>query len=159
MTHRPGMIITGGQTGADYGGLLAAKSLGIPTGGFAPKGFRTETGPRSSLATDFGLVETESSDYAERTRNNIEAADVVLIIASDMESRGTALTDRLANRMRRPVAYIHLVNPIPKQDFVRIRQWLDHYKPGVLMIAGNRESVSPGIEQKTVKFLREVFAT
>ena len=42
-------IISGGQTGADQIGLEVALSLGIPTGGTAPKGFITETGPNYKL--------------------------------------------------------------------------------------------------------------
>ena len=40
-------IISGGQTGADKGGLIAAKKANIKTGGIAPKGFMTEAGKRS----------------------------------------------------------------------------------------------------------------
>ena len=36
------LIISGGQTGADMAGLMAAKKVGFNTGGFAPKGFKTE---------------------------------------------------------------------------------------------------------------------
>lgn len=39
-------IISGGQTGADQGGLDAGKALGLKTGGLMPKGWRTEAGPR-----------------------------------------------------------------------------------------------------------------
>jgi hypothetical protein len=56
-------IISGGQTGADQAGLEAAERLGIPTGGFMPKGFHTETGPRPVLAARYGLVETATEDY------------------------------------------------------------------------------------------------
>ena len=42
MGYRPSKIISGGQTGADMGGLLAAKDLGIRTGGWMPKGWLTE---------------------------------------------------------------------------------------------------------------------
>ena len=35
-------IVSGGQTGADRGGLLAAMDLGLDWGGWAPKGWRSE---------------------------------------------------------------------------------------------------------------------
>ncbi len=38
-------IISGGQTGADRGGLLAGEALKIETGGTAPPIFMTELGP------------------------------------------------------------------------------------------------------------------
>lgn len=59
-------IISGGQTGADRGGLEAARTLGIPTGGTAPRGYLTETGPDESLR-EFGLTESKSSAYVVRT--------------------------------------------------------------------------------------------
>ena len=60
-------IISGGQTGADQAGLSVAKRLGIPTGGFVPKGFLTEAGPRPDLAAEYGLEETATVAYPERT--------------------------------------------------------------------------------------------
>src|SRR5262249_6057013 len=39
-----GKVISGGQTGVDQVALRAAKACGIPTGGWAPKGWRTEDG-------------------------------------------------------------------------------------------------------------------
>lgn len=49
-------IVTGGQTGADQGALLAARAAGIATGGWAPLGWMTEDGPAPWLA-DFRLIE------------------------------------------------------------------------------------------------------
>ena len=57
MTHRPTQIISGGQTGADQGALRAALDLGISTGGVAPKGYKTETGPHQVLPYVYGLPE------------------------------------------------------------------------------------------------------
>jgi hypothetical protein len=36
-------VVTGGQTGADQGGLRAARAAGIATGGWAPQGWLTES--------------------------------------------------------------------------------------------------------------------
>src|SRR3990167_10476371 len=95
-THRPDLIISGAQTGADMGGLLAAQALNIATGGYAPAGFRTENGPRPELGTIFGLIEAPLPDYASRTALNVAMSDVILIIARRFESAGTKLTARLA---------------------------------------------------------------
>lgn len=40
----PTLLISGAQRGADLGALKGAAACGIPTGGFAPKGWRTESG-------------------------------------------------------------------------------------------------------------------
>jgi len=88
-----GKIISGGQTGVDQAALRAAKACGIPTGGWAPKWWKTEDGPASWLA-DFALREHASADYAVRTRANVADAGLTLILVareSDL-ARGTALT-------------------------------------------------------------------
>lgn len=96
-----GKIISGGQTGVDQAALRAAKACGIPTGGWAPKGFRTEAGPAPWLA-DFGLREHASADYPVRTRANCRDAGLTLIlITRESElARGTALTLRFAQASR-----------------------------------------------------------
>ena len=50
-------IISGGQTGADLGGLEGARDAGIETGGWAPAGYRTEIGDQEELLKGFGLKE------------------------------------------------------------------------------------------------------
>ena len=39
-------VCSGGQTGADLGGLIAAKQAGLETFGWMPPGFLTEFGPK-----------------------------------------------------------------------------------------------------------------
>lgn len=39
-------VISGGQTGADVGGVLAARLHHIKTGGWMPKGWKTLNGAR-----------------------------------------------------------------------------------------------------------------
>ena len=61
-------IISGGQTGADQGALDAAIKLGIPHGGWLPKGRKTETGP---LPKKYKLKEMPTAHYPKRTKKNI----------------------------------------------------------------------------------------
>jgi hypothetical protein len=70
-------IISGGQTGADRTGLEEAKKLGLETGGTAPKGWKIDGGTDPSLK-DFGLVESRSTDYAVRTRENVRDSDATI---------------------------------------------------------------------------------
>lgn len=78
-------IISGGQTGADQGGLLAAKELGIKTGGYIVRAYMTENGPAPWLA-EYGLIELPDYNYPARTRKNVQ------------ESDATALFGRLTER-------------------------------------------------------------
>ena len=48
--------ISGGQTGADFAGLEAARICGILTVGTAPKGFRTLDGSNPDLGSVYGLI-------------------------------------------------------------------------------------------------------
>lgn len=161
----PVLILSGGQTGADYGGLLAAKSLGIATGGVAPKGFRTENGPRPDLGIEFGLVESESDSYPPRTRENIRLCDVCILIASDFSATGTSLTKRIAIEFGKPVfevsyssrEFINRVNLSESYLIKDIRTWLRCHKPSTINVAGNRESKARGIEQFTYNLIRSIF--
>jgi hypothetical protein len=48
--------ISGGQTGADQAAWRAAKAHAIATGGWMPKGFLTEDGPRPEFAELYGAL-------------------------------------------------------------------------------------------------------
>ena len=76
MTVQPASfkIVSGGQTGADQAGLLAARAAGIETGGWAPEGWDTEDGPAPWLE-DFGLTECTVAGYPARTEANARDSD------------------------------------------------------------------------------------
>ena len=59
-------IVSGGQTGVDRAGLEAAIALGLPYGGWVPKGRLAEDGvvPLKYV----GMQEHTSSNYAVRTK-------------------------------------------------------------------------------------------
>ncbi len=137
-------IISGGQTGADMAGLVFAHKIGITTGGTAPKGYKTESGNMVHLLKDvFGL--SEFGDYKQRTIINIEDSDGTVIFA-DRTSAGSLLTMKKCREMKKP----YVISPSP-ETFVK---WLNDNKIRILNVAGNRESVSAGIEQRTIKFLQ-----
>lgn len=137
-------IISGGQTGADQAGLRAAKKLDIPTGGWIPKGFRTEDGDKPSLGLHYSLVETKDRDYKKRTMLNINMADGTIIF-SERPSRGSTLTEDVCYKMRKP----YHINP----GVDEIRMFINEHEIQVLNIAGNRESVSPGIGERVENLL------
>lgn len=66
---------SGGQTGVDQGALEAAKSTGVPTSGWMPKGYLTEDGARPDFAARYGLRETTSAEYPSRTKANARHTD------------------------------------------------------------------------------------
>lgn len=151
-------VISGGQTGADLGGLKAAKKIGILTGGEAPKGFKTELGFNSELQTIYGLKEGLSEDYGIRTVVNIRSSDVTLIFSSNAKSPGTKLTIKHCEKLYKP--YI-IINPKLEnaaelaKDFLE-KQYVRFRKKLILNVAGNRESKSPGTEEKVSEILFKV---
>jgi hypothetical protein len=125
-------IISGGQHGTDLGALKAAKDRGFPTGGTAPKGWRTTTGSNPALA-DYGLVECYSTAYPIRTEMNVMDSDGTLIISSDLASSGTVLTINCCKRHHRPF-YIAQFNEGEASNIV---SFIEREGISVLNVAGN----------------------
>lgn len=149
-------IISGGQTGADIAGLRAAARCGLKTGGSAPQYWMTERGENEKELRSFGLVEHHKPGYRTRTVQNIRDSDATLLIARSPLTGGSKLTREKVFHAKK---LLYHLEPTPLgwsllRDVVR---WLDLIKPGVLNIAGNRESVCPGIEKSTEEFLVLVF--
>lgn len=164
-THRPKLIVSGMQTGADQGGLLGARACGIATSGWAPKGFRTELGPNPSFGRAFNLKEHSSANYPPRTEENVAWGDATLIVVhSSAPERGSVLTEKLCKMLKKPV-YVIKCDLTPRDlpfQIYAFKEWLqERYGEGILIdvlnVAGNRESVSPGIENWTKRLIMEVF--
>ena len=148
MIRRPQKIISGGQTGADQGGIWGAAECGIPTGGVMPKGFRTEDGPNPEFARIFGLTEHSSSEYPPRTSVNVQTSDGTVVFGRTHE-RGSQLTIRLCEQYGRP----YILNP----DAERLRAFIIRESIKTLNIAGNRESKNPGIGKHVQQTIMEAF--
>lgn len=152
---RPVLVISGGQTGADQAGLRAAKTLGIATGGWAPKHYLTEAGPAPWLRDEFGLEEHETQhDYAPRTRLNVQMADATVIFGR--RSKGSNLTERICGELEKPMIWIRDYHLTP--EVRRFRLWLVRVHPECLNVAGNRESVTPQIGWHVESFLVEALS-
>ena len=151
-------VIAGGQTGADFGGLKAAKELGINTGGEAPKGFKTELGYNLELQTIYELKESPSEDYGIRTVVNIRSSDATLIFSSNAKSVGTKLTIKHCEKLYKPYIIIDpkLENAPELTKVFLEKQYIRFRKKLILNIAGNRESRSPGTEEKVYQILLKV---
>ena len=124
-------IISGGQTGIDRMALGVAKSLGIPTGGTAPKGYKTEDGPDLELKTIFGLDESWSSSYNPRTIKNVQDSDGT-ILYGNMSSPGSKLTISVCKENEKK----YICNPNPDE----LVEFIDDNKIEILNVAGNRMS-------------------
>jgi len=158
-------IISGGQTGADRGGLNAAIKLGIPHGGYCPSGRRAEDG---RVPHEYNLIETGSLEYPVRTLANIRASDGTIVFTQGAAEAGSALTIHKCQGEGKPVLHLNLASPgiiglvNDETNIQVIRDWLTYHLPdtgkGILNIAGNRESKAPGIQKKVEELLIKVFS-
>lgn len=145
-------VISGGQTGADQAGLQAAQDAGIPTGGWIPKGFRTEVGSKPELKI-FNLVETLSSGYLPRTYLNVQDSDGTIYFASNWTSSGTVATLQAVSKFSKPLMKVSLYSPLDVGEAVA---WIERNNIVVLNVAGHRESVCPGTFDTTYNFISEL---
>lgn len=151
-------VISGGQTGADIGGLKAAKQLSIATGGTAPRKYKTEKGSNYDLKTVYNLTESYSEDYKVRTEANIRGSHATLIFATNKTSPGTKLTVSLCKKNNKRFALIDpFADSAKTAAFEFISEVFEFYKRDIILnIAGNRESKSSGIELQTEALLLEL---
>lgn len=163
----PRRIISGGQTGADRGGLDAAIALSIPIGGYCNDGRRAEDG---RIPDRYTLTTIPGKNYELRTRRNVLESDATIIFNAERAlSSGSLATKKIAVQLGKPVLAVHGA-PIPSPTYTltsagttdpcdgsapdpaadriaaTIAAFLLENRPAVLNIAGNRESVAPGMQ-------------
>ncbi len=146
-------IISGGQTGVDQAALDVALELGIPCGGWCPRGRWSEAGP---IDEHYPLTESPSADPAERTERNVRDADATLIIArggGEALTGGTALTRKLAEEQGQPMLAVDPTAPGAPEAVTR---WIEQHAIRSLNVAGPRASIQPGIGDLAAALLREV---
>jgi len=150
--HMLTKIISGGQYGADLGGLKAAKLFHIKTGGMAPKGWRTCREPNPTLK-DYNLVEHHESTFAGRTINNVINSDGTIIFASNTRSPGTVLTIKTCHSFSRPCFVVTDSFESPEEIPSEITNWIWSNNIRCLNVAGNRDYQGDYHEQMAIKYL------
>lgn len=159
--YKISVIISGGQTGADRGGLDFAIKNGIKSGGWCPLGRIAED---KVIPSCYLLTETTTPLYPARTRMNIRDSDATLIFTSNVNSKGTLLTTRFCIECRKPYYTVlldkntinNLADSTIKKISKEILKWLWKNNPEILNIAGTRESHCHGIAGKVKELLSHV---
>lgn len=151
-------IRSGAQTGADRGGLDAAREAGIPICGWVPPGGMAEDveEPPGVLAKYPELTEDTTEGYVSRTALNVRDSHATLIVApGGLEPKsGTEMTAVFARDYGRPCLVIS-----GTQDIAEVRSWLKDLGKGItLNIAGPRESKLPGVYLETRMIVEELLA-
>lgn len=149
----PDKIITGGQSGADQAAWRAARRFGIATGGWMPKGFLTEDGPRPQFAQEFGAAEMPTTVVLARTRRNALESDATVWFGITATS-GAHDTVQACREFGKPCM---LVSPEAEFEPSHVADWIAQQRIRMLNVAGNRESDEPGIGDRVACFLAAVF--
>ena len=147
------LVRSGGQTGADRGGLDAAREHNVPICGWCPPGGLAEDLPKPPglLALYPELREGPSQGYVERTAWNVRDSHATLIVSpGGLEPRsGTEMTAIFAERMGRPVLVLEGSNV--SDAATEALAWLRSLGANALTlnVAGPRESKMPGVYELT----------
>jgi len=148
-------IISGGQSGADLGALMAAKKYGLETGGVMPNGFITQGGTQPQYAKRFGMTEHASPKYAPRTYENVKNSDATLRIAADFNSSGEKCTLAAIVQYKKPYLDIDVNKPKAHADVIT---WLERHNVQTLNVAGNSERTYCGMTGETIDYLTQLFS-
>ena len=151
-TRRPRIekVVSGGQTGVDRAALDTALALGMPCGGWCPKGRLAEDGP---IPQRYPLAETPSAATAQRTEWNVRDSDATLVILRGPAGGGTGATIRFARALGRPLRVVALERA---PAYAATTAWLGRHRVRVLNVGGPRESERPGIYREARAYLESL---
>lgn len=151
-------VISGGQTGADVGGVLAARLHGLKTGGWMPLGWKTLNGPRPEYAKLFDMQEHQDPGYKARTWENVYDSDGTIRIAANFNSAGEKCTLNGIRKYDKPYIDVEIIESvIYKEDVVHVAEWMTRCEIKTLNVAGNSHRTWQGMQAYTTKFLSYVF--
>jgi hypothetical protein len=136
-------IVSGGQTGADRAALDVALALGLECGGWVPLGRRAEDGVIPAHYPN--LIETRSSDPAERTVRNVRDSDATLLITRGPPAGGSAATLEAARRLGKPILHIDLSRQKTHAAASEVARWIEELAPRAMNVAGPRHSEDASI--------------
>lgn len=134
----------------DRGGLDAAIELGIPHGGWCPKGRLAEDG---LIPAKYQQKEMPTKDYIKRTEQNV-IDSTATIVACQQADPGGLRTSRISITGG-PCLWADLDMPLTSLK-TQILAWMEGLGNNtVLNVAGSRESKAPGIERKVKEVMIE----
>ncbi len=152
-------IVSGGQTGADRGGLDAAIELGVPHGGWCPKNRKAEDG---TIPAKYILNEMPSADYLKRTEQNVIDSDATVIFTYGKPTGGSKRTVDFCKKHSKLYLCLDLSIMLDTRAADKLLAFLENQHGGMLLlpvermpkvpenpvlnIAGSRESKAPGIQ-------------
>lgn len=133
----PIKIVSGGQTGVDRAALDVALELGIPAGGWCPRGRLAEDGV---IPERYPLRELRGGGYRERTLRNVVDSDATVLIYFSRTTGGTDLTRRYCMQESKPVLLLDGAGMQAVESADQLLQFVRAHGVHVLNVAGPRAS-------------------
>jgi hypothetical protein len=131
--------------GVDRAALDVAMELGIPIGGFLPRGRKDENGivlPEDKYAN---MQETDADDVNVRTELNVQNSDATLIFSHGELFGGSEYTERMTRKHGKPCLHVDFDKHDADQAVLLVKAWLAGTQPRVLNVAGPRASDDPEV--------------
>jgi len=145
-------VISGGQIGVDQAGLMAARRVGLKTGGHTVKGYLTKDGCRPSQKIIYHL-EDDCPDYRSRTRKNVQTSDGTIRLAYNFQSPGELCTLRAIRDYYKPSLDI-ILHAEELRPIEEVALWIVMNDIKILNIAGNADKV---LLEPVIDYLVDVF--
>ena len=124
-----------------------ALELGIPIGGYLPKGRKDENG--DTIPDKYAnMQETDADDVNVRTELNVQDSDATLIFSHGALFGGSDYTERMARMHRKPCLHVDFDRHDADQAVRLVRVWLSDTQPGVLNVRGLGRAMNPEIYSK-----------
>jgi len=152
-------IVSGGQTGADLAALDAAMECAFPYGGWIPKGRKNEDGDSNGIPSRYQhLREMASSDYEDRTEQNVVDSDGTAILFHEDLTGGTLKTAEFAAQHSKPILSINLDQHSEQCALEKLRDFVNSKEIATLNVAGPRRSEDRLIYEKTHRIIHALLA-
>lgn len=161
-------IVSGGQTGADRGGLDAALYCDISHGGWCPRGRKAED---NIIPFTYQMTEIKSASYLKRTELNVLDSDATVVFTRGTPSGGSLRTIEFCLQHRKPWHNIDIALDTRERATEQVVRWLrgeiafdyGEYQARppancVLNVAGSRESKAPRIQAAVQAILIDVIS-
>jgi hypothetical protein len=135
-------IISGGQTSVDRAALDAAIKLGVPHGGWIPKGRTTETG---SLPETYQLREMATDNYLECIKQNVRGSKGTLIIFFGKLAGDLYQAERETLKRKHQLLGIDLKQKNAFQAASLVNDWIQLRKIDIVYVIGASTTENPAM--------------
>lgn len=149
-------LFSGGQPGADRGGLIAARRMGVPTGGWvSARDF--EADPWIWFHFNTFRMKVDDDCASGRSDMNIKAAKGTIRVATDFGTRAERKSLKLLLKHNKP---FYDLNPSTDNSTIYVEavaDWIRRHEIRTLNLSGNSERTCEGISGWTNRFLGRLF--